>query len=144
MIGDFKQWAQPDLELPYDGRIYRVPAPTVERAKAIIASAIRGEVGLGLVKGPVPPEVQAVLDSIGDSHPALTDEVYAQMDADGVPKESIDRMAYYAVFYWARSEQYADWIGKILWTPREGDASVAGDAARKAASSRRRTSPRTA
>lgn len=132
---DFEAWAVPHLELTLGGRTYRVPPPTVGAAKQIIAAAVRGEVNLGLVKGPIPDEVQAALDTIGvDDHPAITSDVYEQMVADGVPKVAIDRAAYYCVFYWARSRQYADMLAALLWTPREtsGESQSAADAPREA------------
>ena len=116
---NFDSWAIPALEITLGGKTYTVAPPSVARAKKILACAVRGEVNLGLAKGPVPPEVQAVLDTIGpDDHPAL-DNVYHQMVADGVDPRTIDRVAYYAIFYWARSKQYADWLAAILWTPRD-------------------------
>lgn len=117
---DFEQWAVPSLKLTLGGRTYEVPPPSVERAKLIVAAAVRGEVKLGLVKKEIPAEVQAVLDTIDpNDHPALTGEVYDAMLADGHDIVSVDRMAYYAVFYWARGKQYADDLATILWTSRD-------------------------
>ena len=132
---DFGEWVAPDLKLEMGGRTYTVRPPTVEAAKMILASAVRGEVNLGLVKGEIPDEVQAMLDSIGDEHPALGD-AYAAMVADGVPAATIDRVAYYAVFHWARGKEYADTLAKILWMPREvqdtpGGADPKGSSRRK-------------
>ena len=123
---DFSQWAAPDLELRFGGRTYMVRPPTVEAAKQLMAAAVRGEVNNGFVAGPVPDELAAILDSIGDSHPALGD-VYGQMAADGVPQVSIDRMAYYATYYWARGREYADTLARILW--EESDPAAGGDGA---------------
>ena len=122
---DFSQWAAPDLELRFGGRTYMVRPPTVGATRQLLAAAVRGEVRLGLVSGPVPDELQQVLDSIGDAHPALG-EVHDQMAADGVPQASIDRMAYYATFYWARGREYADTLARILWAP---DPAAGGDGA---------------
>ncbi|WP_194385185.1 DUF7426 family protein [Microbacterium luteum] len=123
---DFTDWAVQDLVLPYKGKQYRVPAPSVRRAPLILASALRGEINLGYARDEtgapiteVPEEVQELLDTIGDTHPGLTDEVYAQMVADDLPVVTIDRMAYYAVFYWARGREYADRLAALMWTPRE-------------------------
>lgn len=112
---DFEAWAVPDLTLTFKGRSYTVPPPDVDRAKVIMASALRAEVNLGIVAGPVDEEIDRILATVGDSHPALTDGVYEQMAADGVPVKSIDRMSYFAVFYWARSAEYAGWIATRLW-----------------------------
>jgi hypothetical protein len=127
---DFGEWVAPDLKLELGGRTYTVLPPTVEAAKMILAAAVRGEVNLGLVTGEIPAEVQAMLDSIGDEHPALGD-AYAAMVADNVPAATIDRVAYYAVFYWARGKEYADTLAKLLWLPRDLTPSAAGGAAPK-------------
>ena len=113
---DFAEWAAPGLELKFGGRAYIVQPPSVRASRQILAAAIRGEVALGWVTGPVPPEVQEVLDSIGDEHPGLGKDVYDRMVADGVPQASIDRMAYYAVFYWARGREYATALARLLWS----------------------------
>lgn len=143
---DFEQWAVPDLTLTFRGRDYRVSPPDVESAAMVLASAVLAEVKWGLAEGPVPPEVQAVLDSIGTKHPALGDEVYDQMVADKVPKATIDRLAVYAAFYWAKGKAYADTLAAVLWTPRavEPDAEAAGGGAGPKGSSRPRTGRRTA
>lgn len=128
---DFSEWVAPDLELTLEGRTYTVRPPSVEAAKQILAAAVRGEVNLGLVQGEIPDEVQGILDSIKPGeHPALG-EAYAVMAADGVPKTTLDRMAYYAVFYWARGKEYADTLAKLLWLPRELGTTGEADAAPK-------------
>ena len=134
---DFGEWVAPDLKLELGGHAYTVRPPTVEAAKMILAAAVRGEVNLGLVKGEIPEEVQAMLDSIGDEHPALGD-AYAAMVTDKVPAATIDRVAYYAVFYWARGKEYADTLAKLLWLPRELSPKGPGGA-RPKGSSRRKT-----
>ena len=125
---DFGEWAAPGLELTLGGGTYLVPPPTVEDAKKLLAMAVRAEIGLGLVKGDVPDEVQAVLDTIpSGEHPALG-PAYALLVAADVPQPTIDRMAYYATFYWARGKGYADALARILWGPVEAEEAEAGDA----------------
>ena len=125
---DFGEWAAPGLELTFGGGAYLVPPPTVEDAKKLLAMAVRAEIGLGLVKGDVPDEVQAVLDTIpSGEHPALG-PAYALLVAADVPQPTIDRMAYYATFYWARGKGYADALAGILWGPVEAEEAEAGDA----------------
>jgi len=121
---DFGEWAAVDgLPLTLGGRTYTVRPPSVRAMRQVLAAAVRAEVNLGLVQGEIPAEIQAVLDDIKPGeHPGLGD-VYDQLDADGVPQVVVDRMTYYAVFYWARGKAYADSLATILWTPRDvGDA----------------------
>jgi hypothetical protein len=127
---DFAEWVAPDLEIALGGRTYMVRPPSVEAAKMILAAAVRGEVKLGLVTGEIPPEVQTVLDRIGNEHPALGD-AYSAMVSDKVPAATIDRVAYYAVFYWARGKEYADTLAKLLWLPRDITPNIAGGASPK-------------
>lgn len=123
---DFAAWARPDLELTLGGRTYSVRPPSVETAATIVACAVRGELNLGIVRGEMPPELQELLDAIEPGeHPALG-ETYHRLAEDGVDQVTIDRMAYYAVFYWARSKEYADWIAELLWTIESG-GDGAGD-----------------
>lgn len=128
---DFGEWVAPDLVLTLGGRTYKVSAPSTERAKKIMAAAVRGEVNLKFVDGDIPAEVQAVLDTIepGD-HPALG-TVYDQLVHDGVDQFTIDRMGYYATFYWARGPKYADALAKLLWSPIETAAEADAEPAPK-------------
>lgn len=122
--GDFKAWAEPDLVIPLGEHTFTVRPPSVGDAAKVLACAVRGEVNLNVVPGPIPDDVQAVLDSIKpDEHPALGD-AYQEMVAAGLSPITIDRLGYYAVFYWARGEEYADRLARILFTPREVDAEV--------------------
>jgi len=127
---DFTEWAVPDLILTFRGVTYTVAPPSVADMKLILAAAARAEVNLRLVAGPLPPEVEELLATVGDRHPALGDDVFDQMVADGVPGPAIDRMAYYAAFFWARGREYADRLAVFLWTPRDPDGG--GDAVPKA------------
>lgn len=124
---DFKAWAQPDLVITFRGRDFIVAPPSVGDSGKLLACAVLAEVNLGMVTGPVPDEVQAVVNTIGpDEHPALG-SAYDDMVAAGLSPVTIDRMAVYAVFYWVRGEEYADALATILWTPRE--LSEAGETA---------------
>jgi hypothetical protein len=116
---DFKAWAEPDLVIPLAGREFRISPPSVGDAAKVLACAVRGEVNLNIVPGPIPEEVQAVLDTISkDEHPALGSAYQEMVDA-GLSPLTIDRLGYYAVFYWARGEEYADRLALILFAPRE-------------------------
>lgn len=126
---DFANWAAADLVLPFGGRTYKVRPPSVGQAKLILALAIVSEVNLRLHPGPVPEDVQALLSELGEAGTPLGDvslgeDVHRQMQEDGIPVETIRRMAYYAVHFWARGQLRADAIAKFLWEDSdEGDAS---------------------
>lgn len=127
MTVDFSAWAVPSLVLKLGERTYTVRPPSVADMTKVLACAVRAEVNLGFVKGPVPTSVQEVLDTIAPTeHPALTSEVYDQMIADGQHPTVINRMGYYAVLYWARSKAYADAVAAALWTPREPSEQADG------------------
>lgn len=121
---DFGEWAAVDgLTLTLGGRTYTAPPPSVRAMRQVLAAAVRAEVNLGLVKGEIPDEVQAVLDDISaDEHPALG-PVYGQLADAGTPQVVVDRMAYYAVFYWARGRAYADELARALWAPATTEGS---------------------
>lgn len=129
---DFGEWALPDLELTMRGRTYTVCPPSVADGRVLLAAAARAEVNLGIVEGPVPDEVEKVLAGFeSGAHPALGADVHQQMVDDGLSQVEIDRMTYYAVFYWARGREYADRLAALLWTPRtlndpEADAAPKG------------------
>lgn len=124
---DFESWAVPTLDLTLGERTYSVRPPNVEAAKKLLAAAVRAEINLGIVDGEVPEEVSKVLATIEPGeHPALGD-VYDRLLNDGVDQATVDRMAYYAVFYWARGKKYADVIAALLWTPRQLSEEGAGD-----------------
>jgi hypothetical protein len=123
---DFAAWAEPNLVLTLGERTYRVRPPSVADGGKLLALAVRGEVAVGISPGPILAEVQDVLDGIGpDEHPALGPEVYAQLVADGASDVTISRMAYYAIFYWTRGPEYADWIAAALFTPRDVEGVLA-------------------
>ena len=101
-----------------------VSPPTVDDAKKLLAAAVRAEVGLGLVKGDIPEDVQATLATIQPGEYPALGGVYDQLVADGVPQATIDRMGYYATFYWARGRAYANALAGILWGPDELEAEA--------------------
>jgi hypothetical protein len=129
---DFAEWAAPDLVFEnLGGHAFTVRPPTVDDAAKVLALAVRAEVNLGVVPaGTIIPEpVQELLAQIGPTdHPALG-ETYYEMKAKGINAPTIDRAAYYAVFYWARGKSYADALAALLWAPRSSDDGSATDAA---------------
>ncbi len=125
---DFDAWARPDLDLTLGGRTYSVRPPSVETGATLMACAVRAEINLGIVRGELPEELKGLLDAIEPGeHPALG-ETYHRLQADGVDQVTIDRMAYYAVFYWAKGQEYADWIAQLLWS-LETDVSAGSSSA---------------
>jgi hypothetical protein len=134
---DFSEWAAPDLTFKnLGGHTFTVRPPSVDDAVRVLALAVRGEINLGIVPKDtvIPPEIKAVLDEIqpGD-HPALGD-TFDEMKAKGLNATTIDRAAYYAVFYWARGKKYADALATLMWSPRASDeesTAEAGGAPRK-------------
>lgn len=139
---DFAEWAAPDLRLTLEERTYKVAPPSVSRARKIIALAARAEINLRIVKGELDEGTREVIDSIGPIERPGLGKAAAKMAADDVDVETIDRMEYYAVFYWARGKIYADAIAIALWAPR-ADAPDGGEApAPKARTRSRRKSGR--
>lgn len=134
---DFTDWAVPDLVLALGGRTYRVPPPSVARARHVLACVVRAEINLGLHPGPLPDELGAVLAELDEmplGHVSLGPDLYEQMVADGHPPLTIDRIAYYALFHWARGKQRADAIATALWAPRQeesGDGERLGERKRR-------------
>ena len=138
---DFDNWVRSDLELHLGEKVYPVPPPDVARAQKILAAAVLGELRIGLVRGDIPDDVQKIMAQISEGeHFALTEPVYEQMVADGIPAATIDRMAYYAVFYWARGQEYADTLAALMWAP-EIAAEAAKNAGGGPAPKARRSSP---
>ncbi|MDR6142388.1 hypothetical protein QE375_001942 [Microbacterium foliorum] len=134
---DFADWAIPALTLPplpgRDGEphVFVVQPPSVDDVSKLLACAVRGEVKLGIVKGPIPPQVQEILDTITpDQHPALG-STHQDMVAAGVHPETIGRAAYYSVFYWTRGRDYADSLAALLWGREQVDVGEAEASAPK-------------
>lgn len=121
---DFAEWAAPDLVLKnLGGHTFTVCPPTVGDMAKLLALAIRGEVELGLVPKDteIPDAVQELIDQIGPTdHPALGG-TYAAMKEAGLNDATINRAAYYVIFYWARGKRYADALATLLWAPRTDD-----------------------
>lgn len=118
---DFGAWETPGLDLVIGGATYTVAPPSVERMGKLLAIAVLGEVNLNIVEGPLPDEVRAVVDALDKhEHPALGD-VHAQLVAAGVDQRTIDRAAFYSVYYWTHGQQYADAMAKVLRWADNGD-----------------------
>lgn len=66
----------------------------------------------------------------------LGKDVHARMVADGVPDSDIDRVAVYALHYWARGKIAADWVAETLWGTRSGGEGGAPKAPRRSRSGR--------
>lgn len=125
---DFAEWAAPDLVFEnLGGHTFTVCPPTVDDMVKVLALAVRGEVALGIVPEgtEIPDAVQEMLDQIGPTdHPALG-ATFAEMKEAGLNDATINRAAYYTVFYWARGRRYADALAALLWAPRSDEGSDA-------------------
>lgn len=136
---DFSSWAVPDLVLTLGGVTYTVAPPSVERAKLILACTAKAEVDLGLHPGPVPEDIVEALNQLGDTplgDVSLGPVVRQQLVDAGHPPLTIDRMAYYAMLFWARGKKRADAIATLLWTQMPdslGDEAEGTDAPGEAA-----------
>lgn len=123
-VKDFTEWVVPDLELELGGVTYTVTPPSTEQATQILACVVRAEHNLALVPEQLSPEIQAVLKAI-EKRPladiTLGEDVHAQMVENGVHPGTINRMAYYAMFYWSRGEERADAVAEWLWSPKKDD-----------------------
>jgi hypothetical protein len=144
---DFSDWVTPDLVLTLGGRTYTVHPPDVARSGQVVALAVQAEHDLGLAAGPVPADMAATIDAIigtplGDV--TLGVDVHRQMQDDGLDPATINRMAYYALLFWARGKQRADRIAVLMWTPKpeQGESADGGGAGPKAAPRRRPPSGR--
>jgi hypothetical protein len=119
---DFSDWAVPDLELALGGKKYVISPPSVKQVQHILALTVRAEINLGLATGPLPQDLQDVLVSLGDTKLGVVtmgQAVYDQLVEDGYPPITIDRMAYYALFFWSRGKGRADALATVLWAPRD-------------------------
>lgn len=125
MSVDFDGWAFPGLRLTLGGREYVFPPPSVEDSKRIVAIAARTEIRFGLSKAKMPKDLEAEVQRL-DNRPlgeiTLGEGGYQQLVDDKVPSPTVERMAFYALFYWARGKDRADSIAAALWTPREEPA----------------------
>jgi hypothetical protein len=124
---DFTDWAIPDLVITLGGREYRLAPPSVARARPMLALVVGAEIKIGLAKGPLPDELATLHDEVAGqplAEVALGTELCDQMEGDGLPRATIDRVAYYALFHWIRGKDRADAIAQVLWAPRDGGEPV--------------------
>lgn len=123
---DFTDWVAPNLVLTLGGKTYTVAPPNVAESRLILALAVRSEIQLGLTKVAMPPELAAALEhasgqplgeiTLGDQYQTLID--------DGHAAPTIDRMAFYAMLYWARGKGRADDLAQAMWSVAQGDADA--------------------
>lgn len=140
---DFTEWAAPDLTFTFPesafekghgigGRTFIVRPPTVDGMTKVLALAIRGEVEFRLVEATeVPAHVQSIIDSIApDEHPALGPTFYEMRDAH-LNDPTLNRAAYYTIFYWARGKAYAEDFANRVFRQLDEAATAGADAPRK-------------
>jgi len=120
---DFTSWVVPDLKLTLGGVTYEVAPPDVERAKMILALTVREELRLGLSKGDLPEQLKTIIENAVSDRQlgeiTLGPDVYERMVTDRVAVTTIERMAYYAMLFWARGQERADAIASALWAPKD-------------------------
>jgi len=137
---DFTEFAEPNLQLPLHGHVYSCPPPSVADAAVILALHVRARVQLGLDDGPVDPEVLALIEAKAGDIPlavlTLGQDVYDALVAAGESPTTINRMGYYAMLFWARGEQYAIELSRLLWTTAGQVGEVAPKAPRPSKSGR--------
>lgn len=120
-FSDFEEWAEEPWHLQLGGVTYVVAPPSVKAYGQLLAAAVAGEVNVGIVLGPLPEEVERVLETVGDDHPALGNDVYQQMVDNGLSPQTINRASVYGVYYWTRGEAYADRMARFLWRKPEDE-----------------------
>lgn len=130
---DFSDWAIPDLVITLGGKDYTVHPPSVEGAKSILALAVQSEILLHLASADdVPPAIQEALDTLAQAGTprgvvSLGQDVYDELVADGHPPVTIDRVALYAVYFWARGRARADAVAHYLWDPKDQETEDDGE-----------------
>jgi hypothetical protein len=136
---DFAEWAAPDLVFKnlganaegVGGHTITVRPPTVDDMSKVLALAVRGEVNLGIVpkETEIPQPILDVLATVKpEDHPALGD-AFDEMKAKGINAATIARAAYYAIFHWARGEEYARNLAVLLWAQADAEQGVKSAAA---------------
>lgn len=114
---DFTAWVTPNLDVTLAGHDYSCPPPSVADARLIVALAVISETQLGLVHGPPDPDVLALVKAQTDALEVVTlgRKIVDAMTADGVDADTIARVGFYALHYWARGKAMADWIAALMW-----------------------------
>lgn len=137
-IKDFTAWATPALQLKHADKIYSVEPPTTgEVPPQLAASQLPTTVLplLGRVAPDVWPEVFRDLVAATDGRTiedlGLPQHVREQMDADGVPAETIRRLATYAVLFHSLGEERADARAEAAWAAPSGEAEAPKKRGRK-------------
>src|SRR5690625_1034383 len=112
-LKDLSEYLTPDLELPHGGKVYPVKPPT--KNTGLILAAINA-LGAAAWSGPeavdkVPQSMRDLAKTVEDKdlgELSLGEDVYRQMNEDGVPGPHIDTFALYALYYWTIGEESAD------------------------------------
>ena len=129
---DFTSWATGDLNLTLGDRTYPVRPPSVEGMATVLAAAALAEIQLGAAEGPLPADLQELLDAIPPgTSPSLGDQ-YGRLIEDGIDRVTLDRMAFYATFYWARGKETAQAMAVLFWSAQDADTEVPEDGAEPA------------
>lgn len=109
---NLNQYLRPNLELEVGTKLYVIPPPTKKNG-LILAAVVTA--GANKEEGEEPSqEIQQVLDGVDPdqdfSEMALGKRVFDLMVKDDVPGSHIDRLGFYAMYYWVLGETAADAI----------------------------------
>lgn len=127
---DFADWVADDLRIPLGGKTYEVQPPSVAQAKVILACAVQSEVRLGLTKRELDDDTKDILAKLEQTplgEVSLGKDVYDEMVTDGVPAVTINRVALYAVWFWAYGKKLADAFAALMWTKHDDELEGADD-----------------
>ena len=139
---DFTAWVTPNLDVTLGGHAYSSPPRSVAEMKVILAFAALSEHALGIAKGEPDRELVELVESQTEPLAALTlgRPIYDQMISDGIDLDTVQRVGYYAMHYWARGKARADWLAGLMWAPEPVEVVARAPKARR----RTRNGPPTA
>lgn len=125
-LKDLTEFLTPDLQIPYGGKTYTIPPPSKDAGLKLGAINAMGVAtyATSLTECPtcgrsgkpeLPEETQALIEEMARDNKevaalSLSQAVYDEMVADGVPGPHIDRFGVYALYYWTMGEATADAI----------------------------------
>jgi len=135
-LKDLTEFLTPDLQIPYGGKTYTIPPPSKDAGLKLGAINAMGVATYAAAlsecptcgrsgKPELPEDTQRLVDEMSRDDVevatlSLSQAVYDEMVADGVPGPHIDRFGVYALYYWTMGEATAD---AIFNAQKDGGAS---------------------